>query len=198
MEAMTKFQELERDLGYTEELRKGLRADIGSTERVKKLSAVLRSTRPGICLHRTRAFTEIFSQTEGEPVEMRFAKAFCRTLEVIPAVINEEELIVGNPSCGLKKMSILPTVQATWLINELDKLSTRKADPVEITPGQIEEAKKLLPYWFDKTGYSLVAKLCPPEVMRKVVGTGWANTGTYFNLGGCHFNPPWELMARGF
>jgi len=161
---MARFQELEWDLGYSEELRKGLRADIGSTERVKKLTAALRATRPGICLHRTKAFTEIFSQTEGEPVEMRFAKAFCKTLEILPVVINEEELIVGNQSCGLKKMSILPTAQATWLINELDKLSSRKSDPVEITSEQIEEAKKLLPYWFDKTGYALVSKLCPPDV----------------------------------
>jgi len=196
MEAINKLQELERDIGYLDELQRGLRADTGCTERVKKLSSALRSTHPGICLHRLRAFTEIFSKTEGEPLEIRFAKAFCKTLQDLPAVINEGELIVGLSSCGLKKMSILPTAQATWLINELDRLSSRKTDPVQMTPDQLEDAKELLSYWLDKTGYALVAKLCPPEIVRKVLGTGWAETGGYFNLGGCHFNPPWELILE--
>ena len=126
MESMTKFHELEQELNYSEELQTGLRADTGSTERVKKLSSALRSTRPGLCLHPARAYTEVFRQTEGEPVEIRFAKAFYKTLQDLPAVINEEELIVGLPSCGLKKIPVLPMNQATWLINELDKLSSRK------------------------------------------------------------------------
>ena len=196
MEATTQFETFERDYEYPEELQRGIRSDTGCTERVRKLSATLRATRPGLCLHRTRAFTEIFSKTEGEPVEMRFAKAFCRTLEVMPAVINEEELIVGNPSCGLKKMSILPPVQATWAMNELDKLSNRKVDPVQMKPGQLEEAKELLSYWLDKTGYALVKQLCPPELLRRIIGTGWADTTGYFNIGGCHFTPPWELILE--
>ena len=198
METLTGFQKLGQDLRYPQKMQKGLKPDTGSTERVRKLSALLRTARPRICLHRTRAFTKVFSGTEGEPVETRFAKAFCKTLEDLPAVIGEGELIVGLPSCGMKKMSILPTAQATWVISELDKLSTRKVDPVEVTPEQLVEAHDLLSYWLGKTGSALVRKFAPPELLRKVVGTGWADASGYFNIGGTHYNPPWELiLAKG-
>ena len=198
MESTTAFPELMRDLGFTDELRKGLRAETGSTERVKKLSSKLRLTPPGLCLHRSRAYTEIFRQTEGEPVEIRFAKAFCKTLQEMPASINEDEIIVGLPSCGLKKIPVLPENQATWLIEELDKLPNRRVDPVQVSPEQLKEAKKLLSYWLDKTGFALITKFCPSELVRKVVGTGWAETGGYFHVGASHFNPPWEqILEKG-
>ena len=196
MEVMARFPELVRNLGYSDELQKGLHAETGSTQRVKKLSSELRLTRPGLCLHRARAYTEVFRQTEGEPVEIRFAKAFYKTLKDMPAIINEGELIVGLPSCGVKKIPVLPENQATWLIDELDKLPIRKVDPVQVSPEQNKEAKKLLPYWLDKTGYALITKFCPTELVRKVVGTGWAETGGYFHVGASHFNPPWELILE--
>ena len=192
----TKIQELERELSYPGELHRGMRANVGSTERVQKLSAALRAKRPGICLHRARAYTEVFSQTEGEPVEARFAKAFAKTLQNLPAVIYEGELIVGLPSCGLKKIPILPEIQASWLINELDKLPAREVNPIQVTPQQLQEGNKLLTYWLDKTPYALGTKLLPPELAHRVFGTGWAEAGGYYHVVGSHFNPPWELILE--
>jgi pyruvate formate-lyase/glycerol dehydratase family glycyl radical enzyme len=196
MEAIRDFQELEQDLGYTEDMQKGSRADTGSTERVRRLSSALRSTEPGICLHAARAYTEVFRETEGQPVEIRFAEAFRRTLESLPAVIDEGELIVGLNSCGLKKMPVMPMNHAGWLVKELDSLSTRRVDPVPMPEAQLEEARQLLSYWFDKTLYTFTEKLCPPDLARKVQGTGWAETGPYFHKGGAHFNPPYELVLE--
>ncbi len=199
MDAITKVQELERDLGYSEELHRGLRADTGSTQRVRKLSAVLRATQPGLCLHPARAFTDVFSQTEGEPVEMRFAKAYFKTLQDMPVVINDGELIVGFPSCGEKKIAIKPSAQTFWLISELETISTRPVDPVQVTQEQIEEGKKLLSYWLDKDQMSIGRKSCPPELARKVFGTGWGEPrGCYTDGGGGHFSPPWEpILVNG-
>lgn len=196
MNTMPQLSEREEDFGYSRELQRGLSARTGSTERVKRLSAVLRSTRPGLCLHPARAYTEVFRRTEGEPVELRFARAFYETLQSLPAVIPENELIAGFPSCGLKKIPVLPVNQATWLIDELDKLPIRKTDPVRVEPAQMEEARRLLPYWLDKTIYAIGSKFCPPELMRKVQGTGWAEAGGYYHQGGAHFNAPWELILE--
>jgi len=137
METVTKFEELGRDFGYSDVLQTGLQAETGSTERVRKLSSLMRSTRPGLCLHPARAYTEVFSQTESEPVEIRFAKAFCKTLQDLPPVIHEGELIVGLQSCGLKKIPVLPVNQASWLIKDLEKLSSRKVDPVQVSEEQL-------------------------------------------------------------
>lgn len=84
--------------------------------------------------------------------------------------------------------------QATWLIKELEKLPTRKVDPIHVSPEQFKESEKFLPYWHDKTTHAIGTNFCPPELVRKVQGTGWAETGGYFHVGGSHFNPPWELI----
>ncbi|MCR4442842.1 MAG: pyruvate formate lyase family protein [Peptococcaceae bacterium] len=195
---MAKLLELERELNYSEELRKGMRADIGSTERVKRLSLALRSAVPGICLHTARAYTEVFKETEGEPVPMRFARSFYRATQYLPAIIGEGELIVGLPSCGLKKIPVLPINHASWLIDEIDGLSSRTVNPFTVMPEQIAEAKELLPYWLDKTTYALTTKLCPPDLRRKIEGTGWAETAGYFHQGGSHFNPYYEpILEQG-
>jgi len=196
METVTKFEELERDFGYSDVLQTGLQAETGSTERVRKLSSLMRSTRPGLCLHPARAYTEVFSQTESEPVEIRFAKAFCKTLQDLPPVIHEGELIVGLQSCGLKKIPVLPVNQASWLIKDLEKLSSRKVDPVQVSEEQLREAKRLLPYWLDKTLYAMTTKFCPEKLSRRVQGTGWAEAGGYFHQGGSHFNAPWEVILE--
>ncbi len=198
MEAIADVKDMEGEFDYSEDLRRGMRADIGSTERVKKLSFALRSARAGLCLSRARAYTEVFSQTEGEPVEIRFARAFARAISDLPAVINEGELVVGLSSSGLKKIPVMPESQAGWLIDDLDNLPHRKVDPVQMHPEQIEEAKALLSFWQDKTVCTYVTKFCPPEIAKKVLGTGWAETINLFNQSGCHFNPPWErILEKG-
>src|SRR4030042_672102 len=151
MEVTTEIRDLGRDLGYSEDLRRGTEAETGSTQRVRGLSSALRAARPSLCLHRCRAYTEVFRQTEGEPMEIRYAKAFSKALQETPAAIDPEELIVGFPSCGLKKIPVLPENQSTWLIDEMDRLAIRKVNPVHVPPEQAEEAKKLLSYWLDKT-----------------------------------------------
>ena len=198
MDVIAKLAEEKEEFGYPRELQRGLLAETGSTERVKKLSAALRSARPGLCLHPARAYTEVFRRTEGEPVELRFAKAFYDTLESLPAVLQDGELIVGLSSCGLKKIPVLPVCQSTWLINELRKLSSRKVNPIYVPQEQIDEAEGLLSYWLDKNLYALTSKFCPAELVRKVQGTGWAETGGYFHQGGGHYNPPWErILEKG-
>ena len=197
METISKLQNLEQEFNYSEELQRGLLANTGSTPRVRKLSASLRSTPARLCLHRARAVTEVFSQTEGEPEEMRVAKAFCKTVQDLPAVINDGELIVGLPSCGLKKIAIKPSAQ-TWLLDELGTISTRPAYPVQVSPEEAKEARNLLSYWINKSQMAIISKNCPPELWSKVVGTGWGDATGYMVEGGCHFNPYWEvIMEKG-
>ena len=112
-------------------------SETGSTERVGKLNARLLAKRPRLCLHRARAYTEVFAQTEGEPIEMRFAKAYARTLEEMPAVIAEGELLVGSPTCRIRSGVFIPEVQGAWFRKEIDTLSSREWDPFEVTPEQV-------------------------------------------------------------
>jgi len=182
---------------YPQDLQKGMRSDIGSTERVQKLNALMHSLRPRLCLHRARAYTTVYAQTQGEPVEMRVAKTFAKTLEYLPAAIYEGELIVGLPTCSAKSAGVCPEC-SDWLLwnNEIDKLSHRKADPFEVTPEQVQEAKEILSKWQGQSLYSIWAKHCPPEIVAKVLGSGWANSAAAIFMNGLHFTPPWELILE--
>jgi formate C-acetyltransferase len=91
-----------------EERRRGMLSSLGSTDRIRKLSVRSRSTPQTICLHRARAYTEVFDETEGEPLMLRRAKALARTLETLPVVIEEEELIAGRRACRIRCVPIVP------------------------------------------------------------------------------------------
>jgi pyruvate formate-lyase/glycerol dehydratase family glycyl radical enzyme len=175
-------------------------SELGSTERVGKLIDRLFSERPKVCLHRARAYTEVFSNTEGEPTEIRFAKAFAKALRDLPPVIREGELIVGTPYCKIRGAAISPESDGGWMKDEIDDVAVRKWDPYEITPEEVQEFKEMMHYWEGKTMLDLWRKACPEKIVNKVIGKGWADSifGA-ITYGGIHFTPPYEeILSKGF
>ncbi|MFB3885443.1 MAG: pyruvate formate lyase family protein [Thermodesulfobacteriota bacterium] len=182
---------------YTkEEYRKGIRFDIGSTERVRRLNAMLHSLPHTICLHRARAYTEVFSKTEGATPVARFATAFARTLKDLPPVIAEGELLVGTAACRLRSVPVIPEAQGAWLRNDIESLPHRQWDPFKVSSEQVEEVKEILSYWKGKTLLDLALKACPPDLdlTGMAQGTGWANSAASLFTNGYHFTPPYELI----
>ena len=49
-----------------------------------------------LCIEKARLITESYQKTEGEPPIIRYAKAFSYMLENMPALIDHDELIVGE------------------------------------------------------------------------------------------------------
>jgi len=179
-----------------ERIAKAQPSEAGSTERVGELNAMLLCVPRSVCLHRARAYTKVFSETEGEPRPIRFAKAFAKTLQDLPAVIAEGELIVGMPTCRTGAITFYPEFQVAWMRKEIDTLSRRESSPVQISPEQVDEVKEMLRYWQDRTIFDLWAKACPPEITAKVVNTGWADIADMWSTHGCHFCPPFEQVLN--
>jgi len=174
--------------------------ETGSTERVRKLNALLLSKRrPGLCLHRARAYTETFARTEGEPTVYRFAKAFAKTLQDMPPIIAEGELLVGSPTCGIRYASFVPEIASGWLRNEIDILANRPWDPFDVTPEQVAEIKEMLPFWQGKTLLDHWQKAVPPELASRVSGKGWADCWAMLLMHGYHYTPPFgDILSNGF
>ncbi len=171
--------------------------ETGSTERVRKLNALLLSKRrPGVCLHRARAYTEVFAQTEGEPTVYRFAKAFARTLQDLPAIIADGELLVGSPTCKIRYASFFPEIASGWLRNEIDILANRPWDPFDVTPEQVAEIKEMLPFWQGKTLLDHWQKAVPPELAQRVSNKGWADCWAMLLMHGYHYTPPFEDVLK--
>ena len=81
---------------------------VGSTEKVRILHSLLLSAPHMLCLHRARAYTSVFKETEGEPTIIRRAKALARTLQELPAEIYDGELLVGMVGCRMRAARFFP------------------------------------------------------------------------------------------
>ena len=158
------------------------------------MSARSRSTPQTLCLHRARAYTSVYQETEGEPLVMRRAKAFRRTLEELPVTVLDDELLVGRRSCRVRSVPVVPECHGGWLLRDIDGLPIRPQDPFYVSPEQNAEIKALLPWWQGRSLYHVWRGLCPPEIARKVMDTGWADSAAGLFMLGYHFTPPWERI----
>ncbi|MFC2060862.1 pyruvate formate lyase family protein, partial [Chloroflexota bacterium] len=167
--------------------------------RVKRLNATFHKLRPCVCLHRARAYTDVFQKTAGEPLIIRRAKALVRTLEVIPARIDDDELIVSFQGCKPRCVAIKPELETHWMKTDIHRLDIRDYDPYLVTGQEKREFKEeIAPYWEGKTLYDLWSKRCPPEISRKVLGTGFASAGGMLYTLGCHYAPDYdEIFETG-
>lgn len=180
----------------TETYLKGMTAELGSTERIRRLNSQLHATPETICLHRARAYTSVFAGTEGEPLVRRRAKAFKRTLEDLPIIIGEGELLVGRRACRQRSVPVLPECHGGWLQFDIENLPTREQDPFLIPPKQMAEAKEILEKWKDRTLYDAWIKACPEDLSRRVLNTGWADVSVGIYFLGHHYTPPWTRILN--
>jgi len=179
-----------------EKHKRGMLSSLGSSERIRRLSVRSRSTPQTLCLHRARAYTAVFDETEGEPVVLRRAKALARTLETLPAIIEEDELIAGRRSCRVRCVPINPECHGGWLLDDIDELPQRKQDPFYVPPEQMAEAKELLRRWKGRNLGDIWTRMCKEDVVRRVRGTGWADVSAGLFMLGYHFTPPWERILH--
>ncbi len=188
-----------RDAFYdSEEYRQGMFVSLGSTERIRRLTERLHSTPETLCLHRARAYTAAYAETEGEPTVLRRAKALKRALQELPVGIGDDELIVGRRACRPRSIPVVPEVHGAWLLRDIQGLPTRPQDRCQVTPEQVAEVTEMLGAWKGKTLYDRWAKSCPPEVASKAIRTGWADASSGVFFLGYHFTPPWEkIVSQG-
>lgn len=186
--------QLENASSESEQYRKGMKNALGSTERIRRLSMRSRSTPQTLCLHRARAYTSVYKETEGQPLFIRRAKAFQKTLESLPITIDESELLVGRRSCRVRSVPIVPECHAGWLLGDIETLPTRPQDPFQVPPEQMAEIKEVLSWWQGRSVYHVWKGLCPAEVSKKVLDTGWAGSAAGLFMFGYHFIAPWERI----
>lgn len=145
----------------------------GCTARVRRLRAQYFTNRPTLCLHRARAVTGAYEATEGQATPIRrghFFKAFC---EQKPVVVQNDELIVGNPGCQIRSAFFGPDFCWEWLgEEERERLSAREQDPYIITDQQKKEIEELSPYWKGKSLYEWNLGHLPEETRRVSTHTG--------------------------
>jgi formate C-acetyltransferase len=94
-----------------------------------------------------RIRTRTWQETEGEPIEIRQAKAFAATVREMPINIYPDEIFVGWLFCE-PRGAHLSAGQAIAIESELDTLSTREINPFFISDEEKRELRgAVVPYW---------------------------------------------------
>ena len=151
----------------------GARADEDLSPRIARLRKQYFTHKPSVCIERALAYTEVFQETEGEPVVIRRAKGLKRTCETKTILIQDDELIVGNAGRKPRTGVLGPEMSNFWFDKELDTLSERLQDPYLVD----EEQKALFrerihPYWKGKTVIEHWLKRVPADTRALGYETG--------------------------
>lgn len=141
-------------------------------DRVMQLKSQFFSHRPSVCIEGALSKTEVFKETESEPMIIRRAKAFRRHCETKTITIQPHELIVGNAGSVARSIHVNPELSNNWFYEELDTMSTRPQDPYQITDEQKRQYRELVyPYWRGKTLRDFWNARAPQEI-RDLVAVG--------------------------
>lgn len=185
----------------SEDWHAGRGADCGCTERVRKLNAKLNAALPTIDMHRARCFTEVWKENEGESPIMLKALGTYKHLSTVEPYIEDGELIVGLEAPRPKCHPMHPEVDIWWLEDEggIETLSKRTDNPFYPTDEDIRIYKEeILPYWKNKTVYAKWKHLCPEEISKRVVGTGFADASFNLCVLGSHEVLDWpNILSNG-
>jgi formate C-acetyltransferase len=166
-------------------------------DRVKKLVERMRTKPPRVSVERARLYTEAMKRHEGKPEILRQALAIKHVLENIPVQIFPGELIVGVMVPDPPGAILYPEGIGLWILNELDAISRRETNPLQITKEDAEFIKEASSYWSERTIEAYSSHLMPKEITEQLY------TASVYVLtevaGISHFavNHPY-LLSKGF
>ena len=120
---------------------------IKPTARVERLRQRYLNTKDKAVIDILRIKTRVMKETEGEPREIRQAKAFAATVREMPLNIYPDELFVGW-LFSEPRGSNITWQHALRMENELDTLSTREYMPFVLSDEDNRELREeIIPYW---------------------------------------------------
>ena len=173
----------------------------GPTERHVRLKQNFLKQVPSITTYRARAVTEFTRKNPGMPkIELR-AKCFRYCCETAPLIIQDDELIVGNPTGAPRAGAFSPDIAWRWLRDELDTIGTRAQDPFYISEEDKEYMREeLFPFWEGKS----LDEVCEDQYREcggwELSGESFVSDCSYHQVnGGGDSNPGYDviLMKKG-
>ncbi len=151
------------------------------SQRVNTLLQELLSSRPELEADRAVLITEAYRKSGDLPIVLRRAKAFAHILRRLPIVIRPGELIVGSNTVHSRSSQVFPEFSFAWILDELDTMEHRAADPFFVSEETKQALRKVLPEWKNKTTSELAASYMPPESLRAIAHNVFTPGNYYFN-----------------
>lgn len=149
-----------------EEIQTG-KAVYASKNRASKLLEKVKKTKPQIDIERGLYFTESFQQTEGEPLNLRWAKALYHYAKNATIFIEKDQLLAGRSGKPGRYGILYPELDGDILGDAVEKLPDRKTSPFDISREDAETVKeKIQPYWIGKTFHEELVKAFPENTLK--------------------------------
>ena len=123
------------------------------TDRLKKLKSEWEDATADVYVDDSILFTKSWKETEGLPIDQRWAKAFAKRLEECPLLIRDGEIIVGNYTKFIRGNNLLAAMKPREVLGQLEKgVFDRKLSDIASTNIDSEDAKLLkedCEYWVE-------------------------------------------------
>ena len=130
--------------------------------RIKNLKEKMLSDKRYASVEQALIITETYKENEDKPVIIKRALALKNSLSKLEIDVENEELIVGNRTKGVRYGVVFPESGSSWIDKEIETLPTRAQDKFNVKSEDIEKFRKIIkPYW---EGHSL------EDVIRKRYG----------------------------
>jgi formate C-acetyltransferase len=140
-----------------------------------------------LCLERARLLTEVFKQTEGEPMIIRKAKALAHILQNMTIYIDEGQLIAGNYASTPESLPCYPEMAIGWLQKAVNDGYRTLLDDA----GR-EEMAEITAYWRGKQAHGKERAYLPEDLK-----PWWAYNGVTFVWRGAESGVPnYEKLFR--
>lgn len=135
--------------------------------RAAALLEKVKGTKPKIDIERGLYFTESFKETEGQPLNLRWAKALMHYAKNSTIYIEDGQLLVGR-SGKLGRYGILyPELDGDILGEAIEKLPERETSPFGISKEDAKTVKEVIsPYWKGKTYHEELFRAFPDETKK--------------------------------
>lgn len=140
--------------------------EYGSNNRASGLLEKSKNTRPQIDIERGLYFTQSFKETEGEPLNLRWAKALYHYAKNATIYIDEQQLLVGRCGKSGRYGILYPELDGDILGDAVEQLPLRSGSPFLISKEDAEIVKtQIQPYWIGKTYHEDLVKTLPKDTI---------------------------------
>ncbi len=139
--------------------------EITMSPRIKKLKEKMLCDERYASVEQALIITETYKQNEDKPVIIKRALALKNSLLKLEIDVENEELIVGNRTKGVRYGVVFPESGSSWIDKEIEDLPIRAQDKFNVKFEDIEKFRKVIKsYWEGRSLEDVIRKRFGKEI----------------------------------
>lgn len=153
---------------------------IKNRNRSSKILKKIRNLKPSIDVERGLYFTQSFKETEGQPLNLRWAKALYHYAKNAAVYIDEDQLLVGRSGKPGRYGILYPELDGNIYDEVIKRMPERENSPFDVSEEDMKIiAEEISPYWKEKTFHENFAKALTDETTKLTYNSDKELTSRY-------------------